>query len=83
MSMDKSLISKGKLNRQRSVLTRSERVDQLVKDERWEEGRSAFGLPKVKTLVTKRVKKKAEETPEAEAAAAEGAEGAEGASEEK
>jgi len=76
MSMDKSLVSKGKLKRQRSVLTRAERIERLIEEERWEEGRSAFGLPKVKTRVVKRGKKKAEEAPAEEAAESAEAEGA-------
>ena len=81
MSMDKSLVSKGKLKRQRSVLTRAERIERLIEEERWEEGRSAFGLPKVKTRVVKRGKKKAEDVPAEEAAESAEAEGATGASE--
>ena len=73
MSMDKSLISKGKLKRQRNVLTRAERIDRLVEEERWQEGESVFGLAKVRSIVHKRSKKKSE-TP------AEGAEEAEGTS---
>lgn len=64
MSMDKSLISKGKLKRQRSVLTRAERIERLIEEERWDEERSVFGLPKVKTLLVRRGKKKAEEEEE-------------------
>ena len=71
MSMDKSLISKGKLRRQRNVLTRAERIERLTEEERWQEGDSVFGLPKVRSIVHKRVKKKAE----APAEAAEGAAG--------
>jgi len=76
MSMDKSLVSKGKLKRQRSVLTRAERIERLIEEERWEEEQSVFGLPKVKTRVIKRGKKKAEEAPAEEAAEAAETEGA-------
>ncbi|MDR4504370.1 MAG: small basic protein [Candidatus Scalindua sp.] len=50
MSIDKSLSNKGKLTRHRSVLTRSERIKVLTKEGVLEEGRSVFGLPKVKTI---------------------------------
>jgi len=77
MSIHKSLISKNQLRRQRSVLTRAERVDKLMADEVWEEGSSVFGLPKVKVVkVSKRKSKpkeaETEETP-AEALAEEAA----------
>lgn len=58
MSIDKSLISKGRLTRHRSVLTRSERMEFLNKEGLWEEGQSVFGLPKVRTV---KVRKKAKE----------------------
>jgi len=56
MSVHKSLVSGDTLRRQRSVLTRAERIEKLQADEKWEEGMSVFGLPKVK--VVKVVKKK-------------------------
>lgn len=76
MSMHKSLVSKGHLKRQRSVLTRAERIDKLRADEVWEEGASVFGLPKVKVVKISRKKEKpteveTEETP-AEALAEDG-----------
>ena len=74
MSIHKSLVSTDTLKRQRSVLTRAERVEKLMADELWQEGTSVFGLPKVKVeKVVKKKKAKAEEKPEAE-----GVEGAEG-----
>jgi len=48
MSLHKSLVTKDALRRHRNVLTRAERVKQLVDDEKWEEGRSVFALPKVR-----------------------------------
>jgi small basic protein (TIGR04137 family) len=46
----------------RNVLKRYERVNKLKADERWKEGRSVYGLPKVKSQKLKVVKKaKAEE----------------------
>lgn len=47
MSIDRSLKIKGALSRHRNVLTRAERIEQLKDDERWSEGDSLFGLPKV------------------------------------
>lgn len=73
MSIDKSLRRKDSLQRARNVLTRGERIKTLQNEERWQDGRSPFGLPKVKVikLVVKKVKKvKEEEKP------GEGAEGA-------
>ena len=73
MSIDKSLRRKNSLERARNVLTRGERIKQLKDEERWQDGRSPFGLPKVKVIkvVVKKAKKaKEEEKP------AEGAEGA-------
>ncbi len=74
MSIDKSLRRKNQLARARNVLTRDERIKQLQTEERWPDGRSPFGLPKVKVikLVVKKAKKaKEEEKPgEGEEAAA-------------
>lgn len=73
MSIDKSLRRKNQLQRARNVLTRDERIKTLQNEERWKDGRSPYGLPKVKVvkIVVKKVKKaKEEEKP------AEGAEGA-------
>ena len=74
MSIDKSLRRKNMLQRSRNVLTRGERILQLQNEERWQEGRSPFGLPKVRVLkvATKKKKAKEEEKP-AEGAAEEGA----------
>ena len=47
MSIDPSLKIKGALSRHRNVLTRAERVEQLKDEERWSEGDSLLGLPKV------------------------------------
>ena len=73
MSIDKSLRRKNQLIRARNVLNRGERIKTLQDDERWVEGRSPFGLPKVKVIkitVKKAKKAKEEETPAAEGAAA-------------
>lgn len=71
MSIDKSLRRKNQLARSRNVLTRGERIKQLQTEERWTEGRSPYGLPKVRVLkIAKKAKAKAKD---------EGEEGAEGA----
>lgn len=59
MSVDKSLKSKDTLQRHRNVLTRAERIDHLKEADRWTDGSSPFGLPKVghrKAAVGKKVK---------------------------
>ncbi|MCH2203900.1 MAG: small basic protein [Fuerstiella sp.] len=63
MSIDKSLKSPGGIQRTRNVLTRGERIDQLIEEGRWQEGQSALGLPKVlvKRVVAGKKKKKKEE----------------------
>jgi len=67
MSIDKSLVVKDKLKRSRNVLKRDERIERLVDEERWNEGDSVFGLPKVKVVKVKRGKHK-EKKKEEEAA---------------
>jgi len=47
MSIDRSLKIKGTLTRHRNVLSRAERIDLLKDEERWSEGDSLLGLPKV------------------------------------
>ena len=47
MSLDKSLKSKASLSRHRNVLTRAERIDALKEDDRWDNGQSPVGLPKI------------------------------------
>jgi small basic protein (TIGR04137 family) len=74
MSLHKSLVTKGKLVRQRNVFTRTERLEILKKDRRWKEGDSVFNLPKVKTAIkVKKAKVKKEAAEGAEGAAAAGA----------
>jgi small basic protein (TIGR04137 family) len=71
MSIDRSLKLKDALVRHRNVLTRAERIDVLKDEERWNEGDSVVGLPKVahrKSAAGKKAK--------AEAAAATAAAGA-------
>jgi small basic protein (TIGR04137 family) len=72
MSIDKSLRRKNALQRTRSVLTRGERIKTLKDEERWPDGRTPFGLPKVKVvkIVVKKQKKAKEEEKAAEGEAA-------------
>jgi small basic protein (TIGR04137 family) len=75
MTMDKSLRIRRGLARSRSVLTRAERLAQLKESERWKDGDSVLGLPKVRVfkLAMKKKKKKKEEEGAEGAAAAPGA----------
>jgi small basic protein (TIGR04137 family) len=69
MSIDKSLVSKGKLTRHRNVLTRAERIKYLNKEGLRDKENSVFGLPKVKTIkVRKKAKVEKEKTEETAAA---------------
>jgi small basic protein (TIGR04137 family) len=63
MTIDKSLKVKRGATRNRSVLTRVERLVRLKESERWQEGDSPLGLPKVRVrkLTMKKKKKKKEE----------------------
>ena len=47
MSIDRSFKIKGALSRHRNVLTRAERIETLIDEEKWTEGDSLLGLPKV------------------------------------
>jgi small basic protein (TIGR04137 family) len=70
MSLDRSLRSANALIRHRNVLTRAERLDKLTEEEKWNDSKSVFGLPKVahrKQALAKTVK---EETADAAAGAA-------------
>jgi small basic protein (TIGR04137 family) len=81
MSLDRSLKLTGALTRHRNVLTRGERIDRLKEEERWEEGDSLLGLPKVANRKVSVGKKTKEEKPavEGEAVAADAAAGTPGA----
>jgi small basic protein (TIGR04137 family) len=76
MSIDKSLRRKNQLVRSRNVLTRGERIKVMQDEERWQEGRSPFSLPKVRVAKAAKKPKKAKEEakPEEGAAAAPAAE---------
>ena len=69
MTMDKSLRVRKGATGARGVLNRAERIAKLKELERWEEGRSPIGLPKVRVykMSMKKKKKKAEEGAEASA----------------
>ena len=71
MSIDKSLRRKNQLERARNVLTRGERIKSLKDQERWQEGRSPYGLPKVRVhrIVIKKAKEEEKPAAEGEAAA--------------
>ena len=78
MSLDRSLKSANALVRHRNVLTRAERLVKLAEQEKWNENKSVYGLPKVahrKMAAVKAVKEEAAEG----AAAAPGAAPAAGA----
>ena len=47
MSIDRSLKVTGALSRHRNVLSRAERLERLKEEERWSDGDSVIGLPKV------------------------------------
>jgi len=75
MSIDKSLRRKNQLARARSVLKRGERIKTLQETDRWTEGRSPYGLPKVRVLKVVVKKGKPKEKAAEEGAAAAPAEG--------
>jgi small basic protein (TIGR04137 family) len=72
MTIDKSLKVRRGATRNRSVLTRVERIARLQQADRWNDGDSPLGLPKVRVrkLTMKKKKKKKEEEGTAEGGAA-------------
>ncbi|HEY7086627.1 MAG TPA: small basic protein [Tepidisphaeraceae bacterium] len=70
MSLDRSLKSANSLVRHRNVLTRAERLEKLKEEEKWDEKKSVFGLPKVANRKQELVKAVKEEAAPAEGAAA-------------
>ena len=71
MTMDKSLRVRRGAVRNRSVLTRGERLNRLTEVDRWHEGDSPLGLPKVRVYkLSRKKKKKKKEEEGAEAGAA-------------
>jgi len=71
MTMDKSLRVRKGSSSARGVLSRAERITKLKEQDRWQDGRSPLGLPKVRVYKMSMKKKK-------KAKAEEGAEGAAG-----
>lgn len=72
MSIHKSLKLKNTLERQRSVLSRWERIEKLIDQDKWQEGDPVLGLPKVRTkfkVKSRKAIKKAEAEADGEAAA--------------
>ena len=70
MTIDKSLRVRRGLVRTRSVLTRAERLVKLREVERWSEGDSVLGLPKVRVQrITLKKKKKVKKEEESDAEA--------------
>lgn len=72
MTIDKSLKIKAGGSKQRNVLTRAERLEKLIENDRWKEGDSVYGIPKVRVQKIalkkkKKVKKADEEGDEAKA----------------
>ena|SRR5258706_9815961 len=76
MSIHKSLVTAGNLRRHRNVLTRSERLELLKKEDKWKEGQSIFNLPKCRNIMAKAKKKEKEADAAAPAAGAAPAGGA-------
>ena len=72
MSIHKSLKLKNNLERQRSVLSRWERIEKLKDADKWREGDKVLGLPKVRTKFKVKSRKTAKSV-EGEAAPGEAA----------
>ena len=66
MALHKSLRRQSNMARRRSVLSREERITQMKVDEKWIDGRSAFGLPKTRIAKQTVGKKKKKEKKEGE-----------------
>ena len=74
MSMHRSLAISSKGRKHRNVLTREERLAKLKEAGRWDEGKSVFGLPKVRSIKQVTTKKKVKKVAaEGEAVVGEGA----------
>ncbi len=58
MTIDKSLKIKAGSVKSRNVLTRPERLIKLIEADRWEEGDSLYGMPKVRVQKISLKKKK-------------------------
>ncbi len=65
MTIDKSLRVRTASLRNRNVLTRVERIAKLLETDRWQEGDSVLGLPKVRVQkISLKKKKKAKKEDE-------------------
>ncbi len=73
MTQHPSLRSSSKNKQHRSVLKRFEKLKYMIEKGTWEDGKSIFGLPKIKMLKLKIKKEKAAPEEAAEATTAEGA----------
>jgi small basic protein (TIGR04137 family) len=69
MTIDKSLKIRRGASSNRSVLSRAERLERLKETDRWVEGQSPLGLPKVRVKKLSMKKKKKEKKDEDAAAA--------------
>src|SRR5438094_490342 len=73
MSLDRSLKAANSLVRHRNVLTRAERIARLAEQEKWNESKGVFGLPKVANRKIALAKAEKEETAEGAVPGAPGA----------
>ena len=68
MTIDKSLKIRSGVQRSRNVLNRAERLEKLQETDRWSEGDSVLGLPKVRVQkAAMKRKKKVQKVDEEEA----------------
>ena len=74
MTIDKSLRVRTGMIRSRNVLTRAERLEKLKEADRWSEGDSVYGLPKVRVQKMALKKKKKVKKEEEEETTGEGGE---------
>ena len=58
MSIHRSFKQGSGIQRHRNVLSRRERIDKLLAEERWNEEDGVYGLPKVRNIKPKAGKKK-------------------------
>lgn len=72
MSVHPSLTATGQGKKHRNVLKKFERIEKLKEQKQWEDDRSAYGLPKVRSIKLRK-KKAAKEEVEDKDAQAEGA----------
>ena len=66
MTIDKSLKIKAGSVKTRNVLTRAERLEKLIGEDRWNEGDNVYGLPKVRVVKISMKKKKKVKKPDEE-----------------